>query len=87
MNTRLGTPEEYMASYAYIPVSGVSGLKCHEARRTGVEVVCGSGKAIYELVDLHRRPVSNILYVIDDQELVPVAEFRAAYRARKAAGE
>jgi hypothetical protein len=87
VNTRRGTPEDFTASYAYIEVFGAHGLKCWEARRTGIEVVCGSGKAIYELVDLHRRPVSNILYVIDDQALVPVAEFRAAYRARKAAGE
>ena len=87
MNTRNGTPEDYAASAAYIEVFGAHGMKCWEARRTGVEVVCGSGKAVYELVDLHRRPVSNILYVIDGAALVPVAEFRAAYWARKASGE
>jgi hypothetical protein len=82
MNTRLGTPEEYMASYAYIPVSGASGLKCHEARRTGIETV--SGKAVYELIDANRKPVSHILYVVDNGELIPVAQYRADVLVRAA---
>jgi hypothetical protein len=79
------TPEQYTTSYAYIPVSGANGLRCHEARRTGIEAV--SGKAVYELIDLNRRPVSNILYVIDNSVLVPVAQYRATVLAMAAAYE
>ena len=79
MNTTTRTPEQYMSSLAYIPVSGANGLRCNEARRTGIEVV--SGKAVYELIDLNRKAVSNILYVIDGGELVPVAQYRASVLA------
>ena len=84
MHTTIGTPEDYAASYATIAVSGAHGLKCWEARRTGIEVI--SGKAVYELVDMNGKPVSNILYVIDDTVLVPVVAFRARYVAARQGG-
>ena len=81
MHTTIGTPEDYTASYATIPVSGAHGLKCWEARRTGIEP--HSGRAVYELVGMNGKPVSNILYVIDDAVLVPVAAFRTRYVAAR----
>jgi hypothetical protein len=75
MYTTPVTSENYLGSRAYIPVSGAAGLRCCEARRTGVCYL--SGKAVYELIDENRRRVSNILYVIDNQALVPVVQYRA----------
>ena len=83
MHTQLGIPEEYIGSYTYIPLSGAAGLKCWAARRTGIEAY--SGKAVYELVDVRDKPVSNILYVIDGGALVPVVAFRAAWLVARAA--